>query len=87
MCPHSLAMLGKGQGWEGGKEQGKGGRGSERGQGHTHSFPVPPKEDRLKEQTRNPLSLGEKKRFRDNGGVKHSRTQLGKETLRGWLNL
>lgn len=78
MYPHNLAMLGKGRG---------GGEGRREGQGHTlSSSPVPPKEDRLKEQTRSPLSLG-KKRFRDNGGGKHSRAQVGKGTLRGRLNL
>lgn len=70
--PTGPCHAGRGSGLRGGRD---------RGEGRTHPFinPVPPREDRLKEQTRNPLSLG--KRFRDNGKVKHSGAQVGRGPL------
>lgn len=36
---------------------------------------------RLKEQTKTPLSLGKRRRFRDDGEVKHSTSPAGREAL------
>lgn len=45
-----------------------------------------PENTRLKEQTKTPLSLGKRRRFRDDGEAKHSTSPAGRGALGGLLN-
>lgn len=45
-----------------------------------------PENTRLKEQTKTPLSLGKRRRFRDDGEAKHSTSPAGRGALGGRLN-